>query len=131
MISCEVLRVGAAGVSAASYCGPSLAAPRSKLRSESHRCAEAAGEGGGEGRSAGNEPGALGDWQGMKAGGSPSWGVVLRTSLRTGLRRLRDAKAFQAHKPFSPSSTARGCCGVDFEGYVYVGCVPRSQRRKG
>lgn len=85
----------------------------------------------GEGRSAGNEPRALGDWQGMKAGGNPLEGVFLCTSLQTGLCRLLDVKAFQAHKPFSPSSTAQGCCGVDFEGYVCVGCVPCSQRRKG
>jgi len=53
-IACEVLRVGSAAVSAASHRGPSVAPRRSKLSSESHRYAEAAGEGGGEGRAAGS-----------------------------------------------------------------------------
>lgn len=130
VISCKVLRVGAAGVRAASYCGPSWARHRSSVQKAivtqrlPGRVEEREGL-------AGNQPGALGNWQGMKAGGNPSGGGVLRMSLQTGLCRPLDVKAFQAHKPFLPSSTARGCCGADFEGYICVGCIPCSQRRKG
>jgi len=63
-------------------------------------------------------------------------GDVLRMSLQTGPYRLwqhavLDVKAFQAHKPFSRGRVAQGCCSANFEGYVWVGCGPCSQRRKG
>lgn len=55
VISCEVLRVGSASIRPGSYCGTLLLAThRSKLNSRSHHYADAGGEGGGEGRSAGN-----------------------------------------------------------------------------
>lgn len=73
MISCEVLHVGSAGIRPASYCGTSLATHRSKLNSESHHYAEAAGEGGGEvcwklTRISGQLAGYEGGWQSL-------WGV--------------------------------------------------------
>lgn len=54
VISCKLLRIGSASIRPVSYCGTSLNTHRSKLNSASHSYAEAGGQGGGEGRSAGS-----------------------------------------------------------------------------
>lgn len=129
-ISCEVLRVGSAAIRPAlTVVHRCYAQEQARFRKPSLRRGCRGGWRRGKvcwkpTRSSGRLAGYEGGWRSLGGG-------VLRTSLQTGLCRLLDVKAFQAHKPFSPSSTAQGFCGVDFEGYVCVGCVPYSQRRKG